>query len=198
MTLKEKIDSFCAKEIVLHVPTKDLFIKVCGELRQRGCKWSGGDPTPNLWSVHCGKTVIEFNNERMVVTNRDRFDDRIVIIITEDDFKAKLCQDPLKQLQEYIKKSDKECVRAWKQLAKSLGVRKSPADDNVNHPAYYTDGSIAVSDFIADKNLNFFRGNVLKYICRAGKKDPDKEIEDLKKAEWYLNREIYRLEWMNK
>lgn len=70
--------------------------------------------------------------------------------------------------------------------------------DNVNHPAYYTDGSIEVLDFIADKNLNFFRGNVLKYICRAGKKDPDKEIEDLKKAEWYLNREIDRLEWMNK
>ena len=76
--------------------------------------------------------------------------------------------------------------------------RNSPTDDNVNHPAYYTDGSIEVSDFIADKNLNFFRGNVLKYICRASKKDPDKEIEDLKKAEWYLNREINRLEWMNK
>ena len=74
----------------------------------------------------------------------------------------------------------------------------SPADDAINHPAYYTDGKIEVSDFIADKNLNFFRGNVLKYICRAGKKDPDKEIEDLKKAEWYLNREIDRLEWMNK
>ena len=70
--------------------------------------------------------------------------------------------------------------------------------NNVNHPAYYTDGQIEVSDFIADKNLNFFRGNVLKYICRAGKKDPDKEVEDPKKAEWYLNREIDRLEWMNK
>lgn len=70
--------------------------------------------------------------------------------------------------------------------------------DAINHPAYYTDGKIEVSDFIADKNLNFFRGNVVKYICRAGKKDPDKEIEDLKKAEWYMNREIDRLEWMNK
>ena len=75
---------------------------------------------------------------------------------------------------------------------------KPTKTDAINHPAYYTDGKIEVSDFIADKNLNFFRGNVLKYICRAGKKDPDKEIEDLKKAEWYLNREIDRLEWMNK
>ena len=36
MTLKEKIDSFCAKEIVLHIPTKDLFIKVCDEIKRRG------------------------------------------------------------------------------------------------------------------------------------------------------------------
>jgi non-ribosomal peptide synthetase component E (peptide arylation enzyme) len=66
--------------------------------------------------------------------------------------------------------------------------------DAINHPSYYTDGKIEVSDFIADKDLNFFRGNVVKYICRAGKKNSSKEIEDLKKAEWYLNREIDRLE----
>ena len=71
---------------------------------------------------------------------------------------------------------------------------KPANNDAINHPAYYTDGKIEVSDFIADKNLNFFRGNVLKYICRAGKKDPDKEIEDLKKAQWYINREIERVE----
>jgi hypothetical protein len=66
--------------------------------------------------------------------------------------------------------------------------------DNVNHPAYYTDGKIEVSDFIADKNLNFFRGNVVKYVARAGKKDPAREVEDLKKAAWYIGREIERLE----
>ncbi len=75
---------------------------------------------------------------------------------------------------------------------------KPTKTDAINHPAYYTDGKIEVSDFIADKNLNFFRGNVVKYVARAGKKNADKEIEDLKKAEWYLNREIDRLEWMNK
>ena len=75
---------------------------------------------------------------------------------------------------------------------------KPANNDAINHPAYYTDGKIEVSDFIADKNLNFFRGNVVKYVTRAGKKDPSKEVEDLKKAEWYLNREIDRLERMNK
>ena len=66
--------------------------------------------------------------------------------------------------------------------------------DAVNHPSHYTDGKIEVIDFIEDKKLNYHRGNAVKYICRAGKKDPAKEIEDLQKAVWYINREILRLE----
>lgn len=66
-------------------------------------------------------------------------------------------------------------------------------NDNVNHPAHYTDGKIEVIDFIEDKKLGFHLGNTVKYICRAGKKDPEKTIEDLQKAEWYLHREIQRL-----
>lgn len=67
-------------------------------------------------------------------------------------------------------------------------------NDAVNHPSHYTDGKIEVIDFIEDKGLNFHRGNAVKYIARAGKKDPTREVEDLKKAVWYLNREIQRLE----
>lgn len=70
--------------------------------------------------------------------------------------------------------------------------------DAVTHPAHYTDGKIEVIDFIEDKNLNYHRGNAVKYIARAGKKDPAKEIEDLQKASWYINREIDRLQQMEK
>ena len=66
--------------------------------------------------------------------------------------------------------------------------------DNVNHPSHYTDGKIEVIDFIEDKKLGYHLGNAVKYICRAGKKDPAKEVEDLQKAAWYINREIQRLE----
>lgn len=66
-------------------------------------------------------------------------------------------------------------------------------NDVVNRPAHYTDGKIEVIDFIEDKGLNFHRGNAVKYIARAGKKDPAKEVEDLEKARWYINREIERL-----
>ena len=70
-------------------------------------------------------------------------------------------------------------------------------NDTVNHPSHYTDGKIEVIDFIEDKKLGYHLGNVVKYVSRAGKKCPDKEIEDLKKARWYLNRHIERLESAN-
>ena len=66
-------------------------------------------------------------------------------------------------------------------------------DDPVNHPSHYTTGKIECIDYILDKELDFCRGNAVKYITRAGRKDPDKEIEDLEKAVFYLNREIARL-----
>lgn len=65
-------------------------------------------------------------------------------------------------------------------------------NDNVNHPAHYTDGNIEVIDFIEDKLLGYHLGNAVKYISRAGKKDPDKYVEDLQKAAWYIAREIDR------
>ena len=66
--------------------------------------------------------------------------------------------------------------------------------DNVNHPAHYTFGNIEVIDFIEDKKLGFHLGNAVKYISRAGRTDPARTVEDLRKAAWYLNRQIERLE----
>lgn len=75
--------------------------------------------------------------------------------------------------------------------------------DNVNHPSHYTDGKIEVIDYIEDKQLGFCLGNAVKYISRAGKKksgsmsDKEKEIEDLKKAVFYINYRIKELEIEN-
>lgn len=65
--------------------------------------------------------------------------------------------------------------------------------DAVNHPSHYNSGKIEVIDFIEDQGLGFNLGNVVKYAARAGKKDPTKTLEDLKKAAFYLDREIKRL-----
>ena len=66
--------------------------------------------------------------------------------------------------------------------------------DNVNHPSHYNHGKIEVIDFIEDQHLGFHLGNAVKYISRAGRKDPARNVEDLRKAAWYLNRQIERLE----
>lgn len=65
--------------------------------------------------------------------------------------------------------------------------------DAVNHPAHYTEGFGGHEVIEITEWLNFNRGNAVKYICRAGVKNPDTEIEDLEKARWYLAREIARV-----
>ena len=67
-----------------------------------------------------------------------------------------------------------------------------PQFDNVNHPEHYRAGGIETIDFIEAKDLNYRLGNAVKYITRA--KHKGNELEDLKKAQWYLNREINKLE----
>lgn len=64
--------------------------------------------------------------------------------------------------------------------------------DPVNHPFHYNVGKIDVISFIEDQKLNYHIGNVLKYICRAPHKG--EELQDLKKAAWYLARRIELLE----
>ena len=66
--------------------------------------------------------------------------------------------------------------------------------DNINHPAHYNVGKVEAIDVIEDWNLGFCLGNTVKYIARAGHKDPSATIEDLKKARWYLDRHIQNLE----
>lgn len=80
-----------------------------------------------------------------------------------------------------------------KQVEENYKLLFGTPNDPVNHPSHYNKGKIEVSDFIADQKLNFDRGNAVKYVCRAGAKDPDKEIQDLEKAIWYINHEIKML-----
>ena len=70
-------------------------------------------------------------------------------------------------------------------------------NDVINHPAHYTDGKYEVIDFIEQWKLPFHLGCAVKYICRAGKKDPTKTVEDLEKSRWYLNRYIKNLDNYN-
>lgn len=85
-------------------------------------------------------------------------------------------------------------------------LNKIEEDENVSHPSHYTQlkekSGVEVIDIT--RHLNFNLGNAIKYILRSGKKpiiDKDLSdnfnkaaIQDLRKAIWYLNDEINRIE----
>ena len=83
------------------------------------------------------------------------------------------------------------------QLAYEAGVAKAKLrmegdrGDAVNHPAHYKVGGIETIDFIEAKKLGYNLGNVVKYITRSDYKG--NKLEDLRKAQWYLTREINSL-----
>ncbi len=66
-------------------------------------------------------------------------------------------------------------------------------DQKVDHPSHYNTGKFEAIEVIEDWKLGFNLGNTIKYLSRAGKKDPAKHLEDLEKAAWYLKREIDNL-----
>jgi CRISPR/Cas system-associated protein Cas5 (RAMP superfamily) len=73
------------------------------------------------------------------------------------------------------------------------------SEDKINPNHYKGNGGLQVIDAIEIFELNFSRGNAVKYIARAGKKSEQgydaltKEIEDLEKAAWYIDREVNRI-----
>ena len=81
-------------------------------------------------------------------------------------------------------------------MAKTLS---NDVDQNVQHPIYYggADDPYEAIKVIEAWNLGFHLGNTVKYISGAGKKDGNSATQDLKKALFYLNREIELLEKQN-
>lgn len=67
------------------------------------------------------------------------------------------------------------------------------SSSNVEHPKHYNSHDSGIECIEVVRHFNFNIGNVIKYLWRHGKKDPDKTIEDLEKALFYLKDEINRL-----
>lgn len=73
-------------------------------------------------------------------------------------------------------------------------IKLAENSDNVSHPSHYAEGWSNGAEVIdLTEHLSFCAGNVVKYVCRAGRKDPGKHVEDLEKARWYIDREIERV-----
>lgn len=83
-------------------------------------------------------------------------------------------------------------AKAHGEICPKLELQAQNAQDRVNHPTHYNQGKIEVIEFIEDQGMgrDFCLANAIKYIARAGKKDPQKYVEDLEKAVWYVRRAI--------
>ena len=91
-----------------------------------------------------------------------------------------------KQLELLLTQTSSQSIRPKIRLQGT--VDRSPEVDMVNSPPHYTAGGVETIDFIEAKGLNYNLGNAVKYITRAGLKGD--RVEDLKKAKWYIEREI--------
>ena len=81
-------------------------------------------------------------------------------------------------------------MRKTMNSATGTPVNYQQSKERVNHPDHYQGGKYEVIDIIEDFDLSFSLGNAIKYILRAGHKDPQLKKEDLRKAIWYLEREL--------
>lgn len=99
-----------------------------------------------------------------------------------------------------LQASEKNNAEAMAEVAHKLSkakVRKEKVKpDLVNNPPHYTAGGIETIDYIKAKLtpeefIGYLKGNVIKYTSRAGKKDD--VVQDLEKAQWYMNRQIKAL-----
>jgi hypothetical protein len=93
---------------------------------------------------------------------------------------------------QFVNRRDEALAKPKARMARVQAVETVAVNaDAINHPTHYKTGGIETIDFIEAKNLNYHLGNVVKYITRADHKG--ERLEDLKKAQWYLNREIENL-----
>ena len=117
-----------------------------------------------------------------------------------DNYIRPLSRDEFRHcLREINKDSHKDLEKIYNEVSKTL---KNMQEERVNHPSHYTwlkeKCGIEVIDIT--RHLDFDSGNAVKYILRAGHKkeaeisDLDKEIEDTKKAIWYLEDKVKMLE----
>lgn len=96
----------------------------------------------------------------------------------------------LEDLSSWLKYLDNQQPKRMKEIADKYNVNNE--EQPTTTPSHYQ-GTIQPIDLINAQNLNFNLGNVVKYVCRAGKKDGENILSDLEKAKNYINYEIERV-----
>lgn len=115
---------------------------------------------------------------------------------TEQEKKARRVRH-LKRLEKQLEAMNKDIERVAEVHPHSVKTRdaEDAKTETINHPPHYGGDTVYEAIKVIEAwELDFCLGNTVKYISRAGKKDREKEIEDLKKAQWYLARRVEQLE----
>lgn len=121
------------------------------------------------WADHNMATIKEFNDPNLIVVKIDDMDTKIPPYGLATVFDYEISQIPMIE---------------------------TPETDPVNHPSHYTDGKYECIDYLESRGFtqDGYLFNAVKYISRAGKKNPEKYEEDIQKAIWYLNRKMQSFE----
>jgi hypothetical protein len=150
------------------------------------------EPTPEMKAL--AKKFGEYYKPEYTIT-KDK------PMTAQEWWQQKDVKEAWKRMIEHLNKSEHEQLgykttmdMEYEDKMKSAEKYQEKENDLVNHPAHYKSKSGMESiDVIEAFDLGFCLGNTIKYILRAGKKDPTKTKEDLEKAVWYLKREIGKL-----
>ncbi|HAC1835781.1 TPA_asm: DUF3310 domain-containing protein, partial [Listeria monocytogenes] len=168
-----------------HVETQEDYDALMVELEKEGYTWLHNMvPTKfNAWTSFLEDTII-----KKTENGKLKYADRNYYLCNEPDtpiekYKAKKTEttDPVEKFQ-----------TAWKGLIKSRLIEFTDTSDNINNPSHYTAGGIETLDYIKAKVSDYPSyavGNIFKYVSRYEHKNG---IEDLKKAQFYLNDLIER------
>ncbi|EAD3951055.1 DUF3310 domain-containing protein [Listeria monocytogenes] len=170
-----------------HVETQEDYDALMVELEEEGCVWaSGTKPThDNNWIDLKKDTVIERSiQNRLTYAHKYYFENSCTDTPIEK-YKAKTYE--FEKLAKYVE----EIKKRW--FAEGVPISKVN-NDNINNPSHYTAGGIETLDYIKAKVSDYPSyavGNIFKYVSRYEHKNG---IEDLKKAQFYLNDLIERME----
>jgi hypothetical protein len=141
------------------------------------------EPFVPRWNVVVSKTPRSIIDDLNFALNRLKLNENESLAV----------YDRLRQLR--VELSEATAIPAEPADVKQPGKDEDIEEDNdpVNHPSHYTAyEGLEIIDLV--EQMNFNRGNAVKYIARAGLKNPETEVQDLKKGVWYLEREIERIE----
>ncbi len=163
-----------------HTETQDDYNALMIELEEEGSKWNEVEKATenNAWDVFKNNTVVIKKCDADLGFASKGYCERIYIDTPIQKYKAK---------RDKVAKYHDDAANIAKAMSAIVVSMKNDNNDNVNNPAHYTAGGIETLDYIKAKvndYPSYVAGNILKYVSRYEHKNG---IEDLKKAQFYLN-----------